>query len=429
MTNQRPKVTIITTVLNGNSTISQAIESVINQSYKNIEYIVIDGGSSDGTQETIKKYISHIFKFISEPDTGIANSWNKALKFASGEIIGFLNCDDVYSVKSVESAIASLNIDELEICYGDTVLFNEKNQLITKIFGKFDPTKLHRGFGFMHTSCFATSKVYNKIGYFDESYKIAIDTEFMLRCIIGCVKFKKYDGLNYMRTGGISNRMVRRARREYERALINHKFYHPFGFKFILGCIFNRCISFISIENYVDLKVQVRLFILFVYNQFFRIVFFHGLKRSLLRLTGCSIDDRVFLHSPITFLSVGKIKIESGSTICNNSIIDNRRNISIGKNVMIAHNCRIYTVGHDYHCFLLSEKSAPVIIGNYVVIFSNVQIMPGVEIEDGAVILPGSVVTGRVGKNCIVGGIPASTRGMRNEGYCYNLNYKYYFAT
>ena len=122
------KVSIITVVYNNNKTISDAIESVINQSYKNIEYIVIDGGSTDGTVDVVKDYGSRIDKFISEPDNGIYDAMNKGVRLATGDVIGFINSDDLLNSEDcIECIVKRFVESDADIVYGDNVYVASNN--------------------------------------------------------------------------------------------------------------------------------------------------------------------------------------------------------------------------------------------------------------------------------------------------------------
>ena len=119
MMKNKPLVTIITIVFNGQETLSKAIESVSNQTYPNVEYIIIDGGSTDGTLNIIKKYGDVITKWISEKDRGISDAFNKGLKLAKGEIIGILNADDWYERNAIISVVEAFeNNKNIGIAYG-----------------------------------------------------------------------------------------------------------------------------------------------------------------------------------------------------------------------------------------------------------------------------------------------------------------------
>lgn len=119
---QQPVITIITVVYNSISLIEDTIKSVLSQSYKNIEYIIVDGGSTDGTVDIIKNYKKNISKWISEPDKGIYDAMNKAIDLASGDWISFLNAGDTFHSEHVVQQIATHMSDPLSIVYGDSIV-------------------------------------------------------------------------------------------------------------------------------------------------------------------------------------------------------------------------------------------------------------------------------------------------------------------
>ena len=122
------KVSMITVCFNSKDIIEEAIKSVLSQSYKNIEYIIVDGGSTDGTVDAIKKYDKYISKWISEPDNGIYDAMNKGLKLATGNIIGFLNADDFYADNgAIESVVNTIKEKDVDCLWGDLVYVNREN--------------------------------------------------------------------------------------------------------------------------------------------------------------------------------------------------------------------------------------------------------------------------------------------------------------
>lgn len=198
-----PLVSIITVVYNGEKTIEQTIMSVLNQSYPNIEYIIIDGKSNDGTMHIISKYKDKIAYVISEKDNGIYDAMNKGIALASGKVIGLLNADDHYELDTIENIIkyykpglvnyygALRNIDE-----NNNVFINEATNKLSK---------LKRGMVVNHPTLFVNSDVYKKLGNFDTDFKIAADWDFTLRCYLHGVQFIKISKvLTNFRIGGVS---------------------------------------------------------------------------------------------------------------------------------------------------------------------------------------------------------------------------------
>ncbi len=179
------KVSIITVVQNNFKTISHAIESVLSQDYKNIEHIIIDGGSTDGTVEIIKSFNGNIAKFISEPDQGMPDAMNKGLKLAEGSIIGILHSDDFYaSNTTISEVVSELEKGKSDMLFGDLVFVNSGQ--LDKVVRYYDSAKCTPdsfAWGWMpaHPTCFIKKSVYEKYGDFKTDYRIAADYEILTR--------------------------------------------------------------------------------------------------------------------------------------------------------------------------------------------------------------------------------------------------------
>ena len=157
-------------------------------------------------------------------------------------------------------------------------------------------------------------------------------------------------------------------------------------------------------------------------------IFPYPIRRYYLRLFGIRTGKSTSIHRFCRFFHVGKLKIGNNSTINFGCYLDNRRGIAVGNNVGIAHNTKIYTLGHDIDDPEFKTKGKPVVIEDNSFIFSNAIIMPGVTIGEGAVILPGSVVTKNVEPWSVVGGNPARFIRKRNDDIEYKHTYNYLFA-
>jgi glycosyltransferase len=205
------KVSIITVCLNSAETIEDTIRSVIIQDYKDIEYIVVDGASTDGTQQILQKYRSRISKCISEPDKGIYDAMNKGIRLAAGEIVGFLSADDVYAYDKVTSeVVALLTADHLDAVYGDLAYVDCKDAgKVVRYWqaGRYRPNAFYHGWVPPHPTFFCRKGLFERYGGFNTKYKTAADFELMLRFIE-----KHRITLGYipkilvrMRTGGRAN--------------------------------------------------------------------------------------------------------------------------------------------------------------------------------------------------------------------------------
>lgn len=222
------KVSIITASFNNVSTITDTFNSVLSQNYSNIEYIIIDGCSTDGTLDVIENYEPKFkarfksFKLLVEKDKGIADAWNKGLKLAKGDVIFFLNSDDWISSDTVTKASKRLTLSRKEITYGICNRVDEQKNYLESFQKKFFKHRVFWDFGFSFTTCFCTKEVYDKIGGFNTDYKIGIDTDFLLRCLKNNVKFIKGNQEVFMRIGGVSTKFREKAQKEYKKALLKN---------------------------------------------------------------------------------------------------------------------------------------------------------------------------------------------------------------
>ncbi len=179
------KISIITCSYNAADTIEKTVKSVLSQKGADIEYIIIDGLSDDGTADIIKKYSDKIYKFVSEKDGGIYNAMNKGLRLSGGEITGFLNADDVYFDESVISKVAkAFENEKTDSVYGNLTYVSEDNK-IKRYWksGGFNINNFKRGWMPPHPAFFLKRDVYERYGGFNENYKISADYELMVRLL------------------------------------------------------------------------------------------------------------------------------------------------------------------------------------------------------------------------------------------------------
>lgn len=209
------KVSIITVVFNGAKTVEHCINSVISQSHKAIEHIIIDGGSTDGTLKITDKYSSNIAKVISEPDNGIYDAMNKGITLATGQIVGILNSDDFYVDENVLSRVAeTFNNADIDSCYGDLVYVDPENTDKVLRYWKSSPYNeklFHSGGMPPHPTFFVRRSIYEKYGSFNTDLSQAADYELMLRFMVrhGITTIYIPEVLVKMRTGGMSNVSVK----------------------------------------------------------------------------------------------------------------------------------------------------------------------------------------------------------------------------
>lgn len=221
------KVTIITATYNSENCIQRAIDSVANQDYKNIEHIIVDGGSTDGTLSIIKSNLNKIATYISEKDNGIYSAFNTGLKLATGDIIGFLNSDDTYNDPHVISrTVNSFTIKKCDVLYGNLVYQSRNSEKSRTIrywkSNVFHPNCLKYGWMPPHPTVYCKKEIYEKYGYFDENFRISADYDFILRVFKDSTVRKTYLPIVMVKmdVGGASNGsfkgICRKSREDFE---------------------------------------------------------------------------------------------------------------------------------------------------------------------------------------------------------------------
>ena len=228
------KVSIITATNNSEKTIEDCIKSLLAQVYLNIEFIIIDNNSTDSTLKIIERYMlkNKSIKLISESDNGLYDALNKGVRYASGDIIGFLHSDDFYyDCYSVFDVVNYFRDNKSDGVFGDLQYVNKENtNKVIRLWKscEFEPKLLKRGWMPAHPTLFLKKHVYVKHGYFNISFKISADYDFMLRVL----KDKTLEFgylprvITKMRVGGASNRslknIIQKTREDYKSVRSNN---------------------------------------------------------------------------------------------------------------------------------------------------------------------------------------------------------------
>lgn len=208
------KISIVTVCYNSAKTIRSTLESVANQTYSNIEHIIVDGKSSDDTLEIVESY-DHVSKIISEADTGIYNAMNKGIKIADGDIIGILNSDDTLENKSVIAKIVKAFEDKaVDATFGDIQFVeNHDSKSVIRYYSSslWSLNRFQYGFMPAHPSFYTKRVFFEKYGYYKEDYRIAADFDLLLRFLLIHKLRYKYiaEPLVNMLPGGVSTQNVK----------------------------------------------------------------------------------------------------------------------------------------------------------------------------------------------------------------------------
>lgn len=245
-------ISIITVCFNSANTIKDTIRSVAEQNYRDVEHIIVDGGSTDGTKEIITAS-SSVAQFISEPDKGIYDAMNKGIAMARGEIIGILNADDFYAEYNVLEQVAKVfDNPSLDACYADLVYVKQYDTNKVVRYWKsrsYEPGLFRHGWMPAHPTFFCRKSVYERYGKFDLNYKIAADVELVFRFL------EKYRiksiylpmTLIKMRLGGTTNQSWQNIKIQNTEALtvLDRHYGRVSRTRFFIGKLLNRSVQFL----------------------------------------------------------------------------------------------------------------------------------------------------------------------------------------
>jgi glycosyltransferase involved in cell wall biosynthesis len=230
-----PKISIVTAVYNGEQHIAHTLESVLGQSYTNVEYIVIDGGSSDKTLEIINRYREKIAHVVCERDQGIYDALNKGVRLATGDVIGILHADDRFNDQHVLKRIADIFMkEEVDGLYSDLIYIKKTTGRADRTIRywkskSFTEKLLRQGWMPPHPTLYLKKSVYNEVGYFNLSYPIAADYDFILRVFKNKnLRFHYLPEVTvHMQVGGVSNRNLKKI---LEKSSQDYQILHSNGF-------------------------------------------------------------------------------------------------------------------------------------------------------------------------------------------------------
>jgi len=232
---EKPLVSIITVVYNNEETLERCINSILEQTYDNIEYIVIDGGSSDSTLDIIKKYKDGIDYFISEKDGGIYDAINKGLSLSSGDIVGILNSDDEFTKSAIENVVKSFILnEEVDLVYGKS-LYMTNNREIPHYYREFNEY-MFWNIVCNHEAIFVKNYCYDRTGCYDENYKIAADMKWVQQLFLNDCKAFALDHIVLKHyAGGVSTDAVSESLEERYKLLLEN---FPFVNRDIIDILF-----------------------------------------------------------------------------------------------------------------------------------------------------------------------------------------------
>lgn len=410
------KISVITVVYNDVSHIRQSMESFFAQTWADKEYIVIDGGSTDGTVKVIEEYKDRLAYWCSESDKGMYDALNKAIAHCCGQWICVLNSGDRFATDDAMKNAMTLAQGDEDVIYGNSVEVSLGRKKI--VLAGEDPSEMSQRVIYRHGSSFVRAATHRKY-LFDltKSKRLgyALDWQMIHRMYIDGCKFRKVDCLiEEYELEGMSNHTFRNLWYNY---LITSEGSNKL--KMSLTFVKKLCVSaFFSSPLYRWVKgFAVECMV----NDVLPHIPFHAPRRWYLKCLGLKVGEGTFLSKRLYFMSPWLVRIGKNSHINRGCFLDARGEIVIGDSVSISHDVRLVTGGHDMNHPAFPGIYEKIQIDDYAWIGVGATILKNVHVGHGAVVSAGSVVTKDVPPFAVVGGVPARIIGQREH---HEFNYK-----
>ncbi len=397
------KISVITVVYNDVKKIRSTIESFLSQTWKDKEYIVIDGGSSDGTAEIIQEYSDKLSYWCSEKDNGIYDAMNKGISKVTGDWICILNSGDYFaSPDSLEKAITLADTDNLDVIYGNSIELDLKSK--RHVIANEDTNALEFSPIYRHGSSLIRTEVQRKFLYntsLSNKLKYSLDWKMIYTVYKQGYRFGKVDvDIEIYDRNGMSNH-------QFMNLYYNYKITSCGKFSLKKFLFFMKQILWITLKNSI-LYIWIKAIVLeVIVNDILPLIPFWCLRRIYLKIIGTKIEKGSIIMKNNYFINPNLLTIGKYCHINRNCILDSRGGIVIGDNVSISHKVNIMTGSHDVNDKGFCGIFKSIKIKDYAWLGVNSTILQGVTIGKGAVVCAGAVVTKDVEDYTIVAGIPA----------------------
>jgi len=422
-----PLVSIITVVYNAKDSIEETILSVINQGFNNFEYIIIDGGSTDGTVNVIKKYQNKINYWLSESDKGIYDAMNKGILAATGEWINFMNSGDTFvSQDTISNVFIDKDYTEADVIFGNSYKKTERGDIFS-IEASSQLDRLNFFPIYRHGASFVRTSIHKK-NLFDlskEKFGFALDFYCINTLYLNNYRFKRIDlAILVFLSDGLSNQPFKGIYYDFLISIEKH-----FSIRaFLILC--KRMLVLVLKNSFLEpiLSVIHAFFVNYVTNHIISNIPSWRIRKLHYQLVKIEFGKHSIANMGLYLFAPKNIKIGDYTHINKDCFIDGRGGCTIGNNVSISHNVSIVTGSHDSNNRFFAEKHLPIVIDDYVWIGINATILQNVHIGEGAVVAAGAVVTKDVPPYTIVGGVPAKVIGQRSEDMEYNCSWKIPFV-
>ena len=411
------KISVITVVFNDKAHIRQTMESFFSQTWEDKEYIVIDGGSTDGTADIINEYSNRLAFWCSEPDGGIYDAMNKGISHAKGEWINFLNSGDLYaSPHALEQAIRKAPVpDEADVIYGDSIERSDDNGDVYKRASDF--SMMNYGPIYRHGSSLVRTEVHKKYLYDltqKGTYGYALDWLQIHQLYREGYRFQYTDAIIeiYLLNGasfGYKQNLT------YNRMVVTGK-----PLTLIDKLTIRKTVWLNHFKQSAFYRWLVALLTEYLLNDVLPHIPSWSLRRFVMQRLKMRIGKNSFIMKHVYIMTPQQLTIGDYSHINRGCTLDARGTIKIGNNVSVSHNVSIMSGSHDCNSVNFRGRFLPIRIDDYVWIGTGAIILQGVTIGKGAVVCAGAVVTKDVDPYDVVAGIPAKTIKQRNKELDYH---------
>lgn len=410
-----PVISVITVVYNDVGHIRSTMDSVFAQTYPDIDYVVIDGGSTDGTAEAIAEHADRLGYYVSEPDKGMYDALNKGIQHARGQWVIVLNSGDFFcSPTSLAEVMDFADWKDTDVIYGNSIELDGNSERYLQAGN--NPADLAIHSIYRHGSSLVRTEVHRaflydlakqpKIGY-------ALDWDCIYRMHRAGKRFSKADVFieTYQREG-MSNHPLRNY-------LINYRVTRAGGFSLRKVGFLVKGVTATTLKSIGLYKWLKSIGVEYMVNDVLPHVPFWSWRRFYLRRLGLKVGKGSFISKRLYVTNPNKVSIGEGSHLNLDCHLDARGGITIGRGVSVSFGVRIITGGHELNSRTFKGVFRPIAIGDNAWIGANATILQGVNIGRGAVVAAGAVVTKDVPEFTIVGGVPARPIGERSHDLDY----------
>lgn len=410
------KVSVVTVVFNDVTNIRATMESFFQQTWGEKEYIVIDGGSTDGTAEIIAEYAEHLHYWCSEPDGGMYHAMNKGISHCEGDWVCFLNSGDRFvSCHSLEQMALYAASSDADVIYANSV---ELNKGYCRQVEASENTALMKLYPIYRHGSSLTRATIQKTHLFDvtqtRNFGYALDWEMIFRLFNNGYKFKKVDvEFEAYQKEGTSNHPIKNLWLNYK--ITSQGKVKRSNLWYLLSAVTRHVVKSSLVYPWAK-----AFFMEAILNDLLPYIPFWTLRKAYLRLVRARIGNGSFIMKRCYFINPNKLTIGEHSHINRGCVLDARGKLLLGSNVSVSYNVNLMTGSHDVQSPYFNGVFHPITIDDYVWIGVGATVLQNVHIGKGAVICAGSVVTKDVEPYTIVAGIPAKAIGKRNENLSYH---------